>query len=81
VEFVCGCRKGKDAYLQYDLIIGSVANDKVYTAVDMYYRGVWDIERTLSELKYYEMNDQICIIKQRFIDEKLSFVNSYEVSP
>ncbi|GHU63365.1 hypothetical protein AGMMS49983_06650 [Clostridia bacterium] len=79
VEFVCDCRKGKDAYLQYDIIIGSVADDRVYTAVDMYYRGIWDIERTLSELKYYEMNDQICIIKQHFIDAQLSFLDSYEV--
>jgi hypothetical protein len=81
VEFVCACRRGEDTYLQYDIIIGSVANDKVYAAVDMYYRGVWDIERTLAELKYYEMNDQICIINQNFIDENLSFVDSYEVAP
>jgi hypothetical protein len=79
VEFVCACRSGKDVYQNYDLIIGSVANDKVYTVVDMYYRGIWDIERTLSELKYYEMNDQYCLITQQFIDAKLSFFDSYEV--
>jgi hypothetical protein len=43
IDFVCACRSGKDIYRNYDIIIGSVANDKVYTAVDMYYRGIWDI--------------------------------------
>jgi hypothetical protein len=71
---------GKDIYQNYDIIIGSVANDKVYTAIDMYYRGIWDIERTLSELKYYKMNDQCCLITQQFIDTKLAFIDSYEVT-
>jgi hypothetical protein len=57
-----------------------VANDKVYTAVDMYYRGIWDIERTLAEIKYYKMNDQYCLITQQFIDAKLLFIDSYEVT-
>jgi hypothetical protein len=80
VDFVCACRRGQDDYKQYDLIIGSVANDKVYAAVDMYYKGLWDIERTLAALRFYEMNDQICIINQQIIDEKLIFTGSYEVS-
>ncbi|GHV42694.1 hypothetical protein AGMMS49546_22190 [Spirochaetia bacterium] len=80
IDFVCTCRSGKDIYRNYDIIIGSVANDKVYTAVDMYYRGIWDIERTLSELKYYKMNDQCCLITQQFIDTKLVFMDSYEVT-
>ncbi|MFP3041111.1 DUF3990 domain-containing protein [Treponema primitia] len=79
IDFVCACRSGKDIYRNYDIIIGSVANDKVYTAVDMYYRGIWDIDRTLAEIKYYKMNDQYCLITQQFIDAKLLFIDSYEV--
>ena len=79
VEFVCACRRGGDVYKQYDVVIGSVANDKVYTVVDMYYRGIWDIERTLFELQYYENNDQICLLSQEVIDKHLAFSESYKV--
>jgi len=79
VEFVCACRRGDDEYKQYDIISGGVANDKVYRAVDMYYRGIWDLERTLKELKYYERNDQICILSRELIDDCLAFIESYEI--
>lgn len=79
VEFVCACRRGGDVFKQYDVVIGGVANDKVYTVVDMYYRGIWDIDRTLSELRFYEYNDQICFLNQQLIDKHLSFDESYEV--
>lgn len=79
VEFVCACRRGSDIYLNYDVICGSVANDKVYTAVDMYYQGLWNIEQTLAALSYYDLNDQLCIINQDVLDRHLSFLEAYEV--
>jgi len=80
VEFVCACRRGSDIYKKYDMISGGVANDKVYLAVDMYYRGIWDIDRTLAELKYYEHNNQICLLNQNLIDNCLTFIESYEIN-
>jgi hypothetical protein len=79
IEFVCNARRGAAEYKNYDIIIGGVANDDVYEAVGMYFRGLWDIERTIGELKYYEINDQICIISQNLIDELLTFSSAYEV--
>jgi len=79
VEFVCACRRGSDLYQQYDAIVGGVANDKVYLVVDMYYRGIWDMERTLLELRFIEQNDQICLLNQQLIDIHLAFLESYEV--
>jgi len=79
VEFVCACRRGDDLYKQYDIIIGSVANDKVFTVVDMYYKGLWDMERTLAELKFYKVNDQLCLVSQALINSNLTFCHSYEV--
>ncbi|MDR3052973.1 MAG: DUF3990 domain-containing protein [Coriobacteriales bacterium] len=79
VEFVCDGRRGGQEYADYDIIIGAVANDKVYAAVDMYFKGLWDIDATLKALKFYELNDQICLVSQRAIDELLVFVGSYEV--
>ena len=79
LDFVCACRKGEEIYKEYDVIIGSVADDDVFRTVDFYFRGIWSKERALEELRYYKMNDQICILSQKVIDENLTFVESYEL--
>ena len=81
VEFVCSCRRGSDEYKRYDIIRGGVADDKVYRAVDMYFRGYWDIDETLTALKFYEKNDQWCFVSQRAITDLLSYEGFYEVLP
>lgn len=80
VRFVCDCRRGGTKYLDYDLIIGGVADDKVFYAVDMFFQGLWDMDTTLQALKFYQINDQWCFVSQRAIDELLTFVRSWEVS-
>ncbi len=80
VRFVCDCRKGADVYKGYDLIVGGVADDKVYFAVDMYYRGLWDMETTLKALRFYKVNDQWCFVSQRAADGLLRFSGSWEVT-
>lgn len=78
VEFGCEARRG-NVSSSYDLIIGGVADDKVYEAVNMYFKGYWDMQTTLAALSYYERNGQYCFASQSAIDELLSFDNSYEV--
>lgn len=73
IDFVCHCRDGGDAYRQYDVIIGKVANDKVYRVVDMYHSGIWDKARALQEIKAYPDYDQIVFITQKAIDCLLTF--------
>ena len=79
VEFVCDCRRGGNGFLRYDLVVGGAADDKVYYAVDMYYRGLWDMETTLKALRFYGINDQWCFVSQNAADELLSFVEAWEV--
>ena len=79
LDFVCACRRGEELNQEYDIIIGSVANDDVFKTVDMYFRGLWDKEKVLNELRYYKMNDQICIVNKKTLDEVLEFKKSYEV--
>ena len=59
LDFVCECRKGLPLNEEYDIIIGNVADDDVFKTVDMYFRGLWDKEKVLHELRYYKMNNQI----------------------
>lgn len=79
LDFVCACRRGEELNKAYDIIIGSVADDNVFKTVDMYFRGLWDKEKVLNELIYYKMNNQICIVNQKTLDEVLVFKKSYEV--
>ena len=79
LDFVCACRKGEERNKDYDIIIGNVANDDVFKTVDMYFRGLWDKKRVLEELRYYKMNDQICIVNQEVLDKVLVFQSWYEV--
>ena len=79
IDFVCDCRDEKTIYLQYDLIIGKVANDKVFRVVDMYHSGIWDRERALREIKAYPDYDQIAFVTQNAIDRLLVFECSREV--
>ena len=51
----------------------------VFKTVDMYFRGLWDKKKVLSELRYYKMNNQICIVNQETLNRLLTYQNSYEV--
>lgn len=79
LDFVCACRRGERVYEKYDIIIGAVANDDVFKTVDLYFRGVWDRQKTLSELRYYKMNDQVCITSQTVLKNELIYQRAYQV--
>ena len=79
IEFVCDCWDGKPTYQQYDIIIGKVANDKVFRVVDMYHSGIWDKERALQEIRAYPNYDQIAFITQSAIDALLLYDGCLEV--
>lgn len=79
IDFVCRCRDGEKDYLEYDLIFGKVANDKVFRVVDMYHTGIWDKERALKEIKVYPTYDQIAFISQKAVDGLLIFQTFEEV--
>lgn len=79
IDFVCDCRSGGVGYLEYDIIKGMVANDKVFRVVDMYKRGDWTKERAIQEMRAYENYDQMAFITQDAIDRALKFKGSYEV--
>ena len=80
LRFVAECRNGSDAYKQYDVITGKVANDDVFKCVNMFMDGYWDEERTLREIRYFKNYDQIAFITQEAIDALVVFRESYGVT-
>lgn len=79
IDFVCECRDGSDKYMEYDIIIGKVANDKVFRVVDMYHAGIWDKSRALKEIRVYPTYDQIAFTTQKAITQVLRFKQYKEV--
>ena len=80
LDFVCSCRKGDKVYLQYDIIEGGVANDKVFQTVDLYMTGIYNKEQALQRLAYEMPNQQLCFVSQRAIDSCLGFIECKHVS-
>lgn len=75
IDFVCDCRDGKDDYKNYDLIIGKVANDKVFRVVDMYHSGIWDKSRAIKEIRAYQIYNQIAFVSEKSLN-LISFKSS-----
>lgn len=76
LNFVVDSRKGIEH--DYDLVFGPVANDKVFTVVNLYESGVLDAPAAIAELKAYKTYNQLSFHTSRVIDA-LRFVESYEV--
>ena len=76
LEFVVNSRKGIQH--DYDLVFGPVANDKVFTTVNLYESGVLDAPAAIAQLKAYKTYDQLSFHTKHAMDA-LRFVGSYEV--
>lgn len=78
LDFITSCRRliNQD---KADVVIGGVANDKVFNTIELYFDGLIEKSEAIKRLKYEKPNLQICIRNQKVIDEYLSFVESEEV--
>lgn len=59
LEFILKCRTRKDD-TDYDIVIGGVANDKVFNTVELYFDGLIDKNEALNRLRYEKPNLQVC---------------------
>lgn len=78
LDFVTECRQGR-VVGDYDVVIGGIANDKVFRTVDLYFAGDISKEECLSRLIFEEPNNQICIRSQQVLDECLIFQSSHRL--
>ena len=75
LDYIVSCRKLQE-HECYDIIEGGIANDKVYTTVDLYMTGIYTKEQALQQLVFQKPNNQICIASQEVLDKHLHFVES-----
>ena len=60
----------------YDLIVGGVANDRVFNTCELYFKHYIDKNTALDRLKYEKPNQKMCIKNQQTIDKYLHFERS-----
>ncbi len=51
LSFILNCRSGNDTSV-YDLVVGGVANDKVFNTVELYFDGLIDKSEALKRLQF-----------------------------
>ena len=79
LDFILECRNGSNIYLENDIIIGGIADDRVYNTIELYEDRLITKEEALNRLKYYKPNEQICIVNQEIIDKYLKYEGSKDV--
>ncbi|MCI8308564.1 MAG: DUF3990 domain-containing protein [Lachnospiraceae bacterium] len=75
LDFILQCRKGNDTS-DYDVVMGGVANDRVFNTVELYYDGLIAKEEAIKRLRFEKPNYQIAFRTQHVIDEYLHFERS-----
>ncbi len=78
LDFVSACRRNADSST-FDIVIGGIANDKVFRTIDLYFSGDMNKYEALRKLKYEQPNNQICIRSQKAIDQCLKFITAEEI--
>lgn len=74
LDFILDCRNQGKKYLDYDVIIGGISDDRVYNTIELYEFDLISKDEALNRLKYYKPNNQICITNQEILDKYLEFI-------
>lgn len=79
LDFIVDCRQGRDVWLDYDIVEGGVANDRVIDTVELYTLGFLGKSEALGRLSEHQPNNRICILSQEVIEEYLEFLRAEEL--
>lgn len=78
LDFILTCRSEKDTS-DYDIVVGGVANDKVFNTVELYFEHLIDKSEAITRLRYEKPNLQICFRTGAAIEKYLHFEGSEPV--
>lgn len=78
LDYVANYRKG-NIDPEYDIIIGGIANDRVFRTIDLYFSGEITKEEALDRLIFEKPNMQICFRSEEAIKECLTYIDSLKL--
>jgi hypothetical protein len=76
LNFITACRLGKPIDTKWDLVIGGIANDKVFDTLQLYFDELISAEEAIGRLRYNKPNFQYSFKRQSLIDKYLQFAGS-----
>ena len=76
LNFIATCRLGIPVDAEWDLVIGGVANDKVFDTLQLYFDELIGADETIGRLRYNKPNYQYCFKSQSLINEYLHYAES-----
>jgi len=79
LRFIVACRKGKPVDTEWDLIVGGVANDKVFNTIQLFWNDIIGEREAIKRLRFNKPNIQYCFKKQALVDNYLLFIKSEDV--
>lgn len=77
LDFVVGNRRG-EVYHNFDLIMGPVANDKLYATITLYENGILDANAAIEQLNTHQLFDQLSFHTTKAC-KLLTFVETFEL--
>lgn len=75
LDYIVACRGGA-CPMHYDVVIGGVANDKVFDTIELFFGGLIDKSVAIERLRYEKPNLQICFCSQEAINQCITFQKS-----
>lgn len=78
LDFILKCRRGEDES-DYEIVMGGIANDRVFNTVELFMNGLIDKKEALKRLRYEKPNYQIAFRTQSIISRCLRFERSEQV--
>ena len=77
LDFILNCRRENDSS-DYDIVMGGVANDRVFNTVELYFEHLIDKKEAIKRLTYEKPNMQICFRTENAL-KQLQFKGSVKV--
>ncbi len=77
LDFVVGNRRG-EVHHNFDLIMGPVANDKLYATISLYENGILDANAAIEQLNTHQLFDQLSFHTTKAC-KLLTFVETFEL--
>lgn len=78
LDFIILCRSERDTS-DYDIVVGGVADDKVFNTIELYFEHLIDKKEAIARLRFEKPNLQICFRSERVIEKYLNFDRSEEI--
>jgi len=76
LHFITACRMGQPVDTEWDLVIGGVANDKIFDTLQLFLDKLIEAEEAIGRLRYDKPNILYCFKQQSLIDKYLHFLDS-----